>query len=537
MDQLLLIKYAIDNFNKKEFNSFCDDLFKVFNKRQIITKSLFYLLLHESKHNKNESSLIINEIIKNIHKSRQKKIITLKNKPIIPGFNKLSSVIITELASYLDLKSYSNLIVSNRYISSSLHKLPLPIVNLLDKNWLYHFINNYGIYYTNNQLQVKINSFRKVKRIIINFTDFLSYSWMRQICTNWLWDKLEILIIHSFAITKARCTPTDDLFMNVLSRIQVKQLHFSNCLSFFNTTTYQYFMKMICHNKDIECLSLPQLITLSITPKIECDYSLLKKLKKLKGLIIKFQIQNHRTIFYENLMNLLCTQLESIHISSKVEYKITPNSVYEHETQLSLKTDTKYEKLKELCMDYFSCDEVKFFSKFAYQLKRFHWNILPNIGLNCIKNTFINLLNSNILLEYVSISADNSITDLLIMGKQILNKIKQKKMDFKFKIESAKLMNCNDVESFVLNVSNLLFNLNKTVIKDWQFVIIIKMAKHYFSKIKKKMNYLKLKLKTKYIINIMQYKFEHKKILISNKNNKMNGIDTTWTYYCECCYN
>ena len=535
MDQALAISSSLNNFTETEFNLFCDQLFDKFGKKPIMIQSLFNLLLNDSKQNNYKKSQEISKIIRNISNLQKKN----KNSTKISTFDAIPSDMIAKTATFLDNRSFLDFSQTNKHIAISLNKSPLLITNLLSKCWFHRFITNHGHNLIKYQLKFNIKKLRMIKKIAINWLDFkIMYSTLG-IQEIWQWNDLDLLSIHSFKIRNDYIKTFYPHFLKLLSLINVKQLSLNDCC-ILDVKKFPYFMKLICCNERIKCLSLPQLIIEQTTTGY--DYSFFKDLKGLKGLILKFEVQIRPSPFYENIMHYLYYSLQSLHISCKLIFETIYNPYIQllhdglysnNEKFLGLKNDAKYVKLEELCVNDFGSKEIVFLTKFTRNLKRIHWNILVNSNLNIVKNVYINLLNYCKKLEYVFIGAHICIIKLLIMIKEILNNIKERKSYFRLKIESKIEMDDYNVQYFNLNLLKLLYNLKNFVTKHWNLEIIIHIKKNDLLYIKKKMS--NNDLQSKYVINMVQHNDTKYKIAISNKKNKMNGYNVKWIFSCNHC--
>ena len=535
MEQALHLQSSLNNLTDDEFNLFSDQLFATFGKRTILTTSLFYLLLNYSKQNNDKTSLEINKILRNITNFKQKNKNSTKTLKLIPKFNNIPSVLIAETASYLNLQSYFNLNRTNRHCAIALHKSTLSLTNLLNKCWFQKFMCNYGHHLIAYQLLININKLRSVKRIAISWNDFKIMHSSYGISKIWKWNDLDLLTIHSLRIDFDYIEPMSQI-IDIISKIQIKQLRIFDCL-LLNNDDFIDFTKIICSNKNIECLSLPLLTRAQ--PDTGFDYTPFNKLTNLRGMILNLGIHFYPTIFYENIMNYLCQQLQSIHITLKVPWH-TDNALDKlldiclfrtNGILFSLQKKTKYPKLEELCVDNLRFKEMVYLIKLSSNLKRLHWNIISHLNLNINQNTFIKLFDYCPFLENVFIGGHYNINELLSITNLIFLNITKKKNDFKLKIESTISMNTIHVIFLEGNLLKSLNNLNQSVI-NWNLKIIIQIGKRNFLHIKK--NIIK-KLKKKYMIDIMEDKSSKYKISFSNKDNKINEYNTKWLFSCNHC--
>eukprot|EP01084_Bolivina_argentea_P014970 27989_1 len=116
MQQVINFREAIDGFNQYEFQLFCSKMYKQYNKRELIIKSLFYLFLEESKHNQYDNVIKINKIVKTIMDSRKKSQVISKsiiknntsNTSTKITINNLPSTLITNISSYLILNQQTS---------------------------------------------------------------------------------------------------------------------------------------------------------------------------------------------------------------------------------------------------------------------------------------------------------------------------------------------------------------------------------------------------------------------------------------------
>eukprot|EP01084_Bolivina_argentea_P017737 33097_1 len=171
MEQIINFRSTIDDLTPPEFQLFCTKLYKVFNKRQLIIKSLFYLLIEDFKHNKCDHVSKLNQMTKQIMDQRKKNESLSLCTTISPinniTINYLASPLLSHLASYLTLPEQISFLRCNRYILSSLTSSLFTINQLIEHGWFSKYKNNNGPQYYKYQM-IKLKRFRLIKDINIH---------------------------------------------------------------------------------------------------------------------------------------------------------------------------------------------------------------------------------------------------------------------------------------------------------------------------------------------------------------------------------
>eukprot|EP01084_Bolivina_argentea_P124825 221192_1 len=203
MDQIINFRAIIETFIKPEFELFCIKLYEQYDRRTLIIKSLFHLLLDEAKHNNRENVNKIYQISKSIMDLRRKKskLITYESssdnnsndniKPI--SIHHLASPLIANISSYLHLSEQTLLLQCNRFIFSSLTS-SLSRIQLLDNpNWIYQYRENYGAQFMPYRWK-NLNQFNRAKQV------HLSHTLISSIGLKLPWNNLNKLHLSDFML-------------------------------------------------------------------------------------------------------------------------------------------------------------------------------------------------------------------------------------------------------------------------------------------------------------------------------------------------
>eukprot|EP01084_Bolivina_argentea_P294534 506805_1 len=314
MDKIINFRASIDTFNEHEFELFCTKLYQDYNKRQLIIKSLFYLLLNDSKHNKYENAIKLNQITKTIMDSRKKKTVyvshsksTKKNTEI--SINNLPSQLIAYTSSYLHLSEQTSLITCNRYIGASLLSSTSRINQLDERSWFNLYKENHGPQYIKYQMN-KLNRFRMVRKMCIyskNVQDIYEPFPWHNLC-------LDTLQLKQFFFSTIEAENSLlKTAINILQQIQLKHLIISKMYVFADSETdikhcTLLFQQLLKGNDKIECLSMDYMYCRNIQLVIPCINTLFQR---LKGLIIGKIAGNAIT---PQILPALGQQLISLHL-------------------------------------------------------------------------------------------------------------------------------------------------------------------------------------------------------------------------------
>lgn len=237
MQKAILFRSMLDSLNFTEFEQFLTNLYMIKNKRDIITKSLFYLMSDECRRNDHNYCNDINQIITKIIHNRKLKGITnttnmninnistnintnnvqkASNSDLLSilsttsseatstistisvtstyptiSFRELPSPTISECASYLHFSELPPFLYCSRYIYISCKSIPTTIVSLDEKEWFRQYINNYGEAFRNYQLH-RLTQYKMLQYISLH-----SINQIIQLQTIWRWQSLHTIHIHN----------------------------------------------------------------------------------------------------------------------------------------------------------------------------------------------------------------------------------------------------------------------------------------------------------------------------------------------------
>ena len=251
----------IDRLNSAEFEKFVFILFNKKDKRDIITKSLFYLISDECRRNDHNYCNDINKIIANIILQRKNSnnanfvnpndsnsdistsldLATIQIEPkrvLSPSptpssspssntltssssvsFNELPQPMISECASYLHFSELPSFLYCSRHIYISCKIIPTTIISLDEKEWFRQYINNYGEAGINYQLH-RLSQYRMLQYISLH-----SINPIVQIQTIWKWNSLHTIHIHNPTWTYSINQVQSDFFSNIYIAISYKSIY------------------------------------------------------------------------------------------------------------------------------------------------------------------------------------------------------------------------------------------------------------------------------------------------------------------------
>eukprot|EP01084_Bolivina_argentea_P073750 133821_1 len=150
MEEAISFRLMIESLSIQEFNAFSTKLFTTFNKRELLSKCLFHLLVYQNKHSLNTKyTQNINKLLIDIIQSRQIKNINNENENKTDNdINNTKTLItipytlIAKCSSYLKLSEVIKFQYSNRHIYISCKKNTESISRLVKPGWFGTYINN-----------------------------------------------------------------------------------------------------------------------------------------------------------------------------------------------------------------------------------------------------------------------------------------------------------------------------------------------------------------------------------------------------------
>eukprot|EP01083_Nonionella_stella_P178118 628265_1 len=386
LQNVVQFKVLLDTLSMDEFDSFYSELTSVCDKRETITKSLFYLLLHENKHNSDVYESTANRIVKNIIDRR--KPIHDPNKPLTPSypvsFNAVPSIMISECASYLQLSEVTRLSLCNRHSYISCKSIPTSITSITNPSWFSNYLRNYGNSPHHRSIQIgKLHQFRRIKHLV--FCDDGDES--LQHCFPPRLDSFRIKDLQR----------SDAFIYNLIAQMDVKHLHFDG----LQTETLSDYLKIICLNHNVEYLTLEDL-WLSDPPLDElgqtCPFSHLSKLKGIAcNRMDPIHLEDHELRYI--IPNHLNKQLQSLHIH-------TASAGYHAHTSMHSWKDHNYSELQELCVSGINCHELSDILHTATQLQRLHFSPNPRVLVFTESNEVLKTVLSRESVEYLSITSN-----------------------------------------------------------------------------------------------------------------------------------
>eukprot|EP01083_Nonionella_stella_P178117 628262_1 len=392
LQNVVQFKVLLDTLSMDEFDSFYSELTSVCDKRETITKSLFYLLLHENMHNSNVYESNANRIIKNI--IDQRKPIHDPNKLVTTTypvtFHTMPSIMISECASYLQLSGVTSLSLCNRHSYISCKSIPTSITSIIDPLWFDNYLRNYGNSPQHLAAQIgKLHQFRRIKHLV--FCDDETND-DHETLQRWFPSRLDSLRIKNIQ-------QQDTFICNLIAQMDVKHLHFDD----MQTITLDEYFQIVCLNHNIEYLTLDDLWLHDAPPdgfelSQTCSFSHLSKLKGIAcNRMDPIHLEDHELRYI--IPNHLSKQLQSLHIH-------TASAGYHSHTSTHSWKDHNYSELHELCVSGIDCRELRDILHTATQLKRLHFSPNPRVLVFTESNEVLKTVLSRESVEYLSITSN-----------------------------------------------------------------------------------------------------------------------------------
>eukprot|EP01083_Nonionella_stella_P067161 177427_1 len=530
MKDAIIFRSMLDTLNPYEFESFVARLLTKRNKRNIITKSLFYLMIDEWRRCQPDYTEDIITIISNILHERPQQ---SQSRPQIHAetdsisddryssypaetdcisFCDLPQAMVSECASYLHFSELPSFLHCSRHIYVSCKIIPTTVTSLDEKEWFREFVNNYGEAGRVYQLN-RLDQYRMTQEI--------SMGCINQINQNiWKWNRLNTVHIHNLN------TMYSPLQISVVSRIiqrtNIKYLKLSEYKPIENANEFDILLRMICANRGIEFLNIAN---------IRCSLNVLQSMRdsfgfefdKLKGLIARTSIP----YIYNKILshNNQSAQLESFHIE-RDEWE-----PYEFDADIK-----EYYNLKELCITNMNGIQFKHIIDSAIGLQRLHWR-LPSTRLHHYREILHNVLATNRYLNYLCIDSsqsNHSIKHIIEPIYCLLTSDVNGRYNFKLKLV---LLSMTDLVYMQQHLLHPMVNaMHNAVTNDFMFICDIsdtfKVFDHDFEWIANEFNNdlykcRAIKDRQEYIVRFAIY----------NIDNKMCGFNERFIMKCPKCCN
>ena len=204
----------IESLTTNEFNTFCNTLFSKFDRRTLMTKSIFFLLAHQGRNAlQTKYTNNINKILKQILRSRQNKneqknnddedeeneedidILSVSNKKRKVKLTDLSSSLISSCGSYLEVSELTSFVKCNRHIYISIKSNSTSITKLgkklNDEVRITDYMNHkFG---TKKARIMRLNQFKSVKHLEIRTSDIDKITDNNKNPNGFIWNDLENL--------------------------------------------------------------------------------------------------------------------------------------------------------------------------------------------------------------------------------------------------------------------------------------------------------------------------------------------------------
>eukprot|EP01084_Bolivina_argentea_P139980 246202_1 len=457
----IYFQHRISKLNELEFQGFCVNAFSSFNKRHLLTTSLFHLLSYQATQNQNDSATILNKIIDDIIDERDQSKLQVKIVNELPTvtFRRFPSVLISLFSSYLKLSDIINFQLCNRQIYIALSSLSTSITSISNPTWITSYKNNYGTYKLSQKHQIdNLNRFAMVKNITFDAQAMYDIQNNKhfQNCLHSVWNNLTELTIENLSIPSSNTNylmeihPIWQSITNALTKLRFDKLKLNN-LNMKFCDSYDLLIDFLCNNSEIKSICIQNKSCPASRSVKNCNnFIKLYALNNLTALAI-FDTNQY---FIDGIISILGPQLECLHVAS-----------YDNDCLPKV----SYNKLKELCvcdMDFYS---IKYVVTNANSIERFNFAVLSDVDFKDQSEMLMDVI-SNPKLEYLTINATISDSNLSRMCEYFINGFKNVMKNKKMVQNKIKIRLTLFSSNFIADLMELL-KLMKQNIKE--FVMII----------------------------------------------------------------
>lgn len=323
MDNAIRFRSAVATFESAEFAAFETMLFASFDKRRLLTRSLFSLMVHQIRHGELDDTHQINAICKSILDARRK-----NPKPIISSSTLTISKLVTNtsamrtvpsaikshIASFLRLSETSRFMQCNRHIFIS---CCTPWSFRVAPS-LRSYVGIYGVArrFTAHRQAAYREVFGLARRVSVCGSSSLLRKCFGTRAELWKWRSLDCICIRGW---QPGHSPSDSEYLNlILRQTQIKQmvLHYAALRSEEGLVA---LLDVLSANPKIQCLNFEMLSCLeNIDVSTMNAHALhLRRFTNLRGLAISRNLsaQNQPDVLCGAFVAALSSQLRSLHLT------------------------------------------------------------------------------------------------------------------------------------------------------------------------------------------------------------------------------
>eukprot|EP01083_Nonionella_stella_P177666 625136_1 len=518
LHKTIRFRETVSKLNNKEFNIFVKKISESYNQRDVLTMSLFHLLLYQTKQNDTAMVDNLNSTIKAIidsrtnNKSKKTSETATATCSNTSAFNTCASSLISLISSYLHLSEYIQFISVDRNIYISVSSTLTSITTIKRDLWPYRYKHNYGFSSFQRDHQIyNMKRFKMVQNIelathaMINLQNEDNHPQ----CLHCLWPHLQTLTLRLIDLP-ADQTVMDTMQTLTFNHLKLCRINMHGCGSF--TPLVQFIYDMI--SCGMTQLSLYDLI-LDPASMATSNYDMLRTRRCLQSLCL-YQVS---ASFNHNVISVIGEDLESLHVISDEVNEILPNE------------DTKtYGKLKELCVYNVHWKCIEYVLEHANQLKRLHLSALDwgDAQWRCIA---LPLMETQ--LEYVAIEIPSLNVMTMFVGALVCHHY-VKRNAFKLRLNFE--MDDTIARYLTMNLTQILRVLGENM-EDFSFILGASWVEGTFWMFEQ---YVQMDLMKHYDVRVaIRTDSEEERFIqhvtISNRCCSMCAFNEPWIMDCDNC--
>eukprot|EP01084_Bolivina_argentea_P227685 384559_1 len=496
MEEAILFRSMVESLSTKEFNTFSQTLFTVFNPRDLLTKCISHLLIYQNRnamntqYSKNINNILIkiirsrnNNVNKNERNKDENKVQETDNSSTNTkvSISDLPNPLIANCSSYLSFKEVFKFIRCNRHVYVSCQKNTNWITEMTRFGWIRKYIrNNFG---SRQSRSVRLSRFNMVQKLSLGYFDFAIMRWNKN---DFVFKNIQHLYfeLNSGGNFGEWLKKYGDILktMKQLHHLHLDVSRLSDISHLLSLITLNDTIKFLYFRLCYQIFDLPEDVSTLIQQEIYNKFDFGKRMKCLQGIQMHDYLFLDDIIFFDVLLRKISGQLQSYHIDCRNHND--GDSFWDN-----LQSNYTFPKLKEICifLEKKSQNEQSFeFLKHLQtslsetDLLRFSISLslngVPNFNDNDYSkfNTFIqNILLKNKRLQYLNVGGDDG-TILHSLCNFIESQFVANNKNAIFKslyIHFSPWKKILDVAG-KKNVENLLFRLidvmNKSVSGNWR---------------------------------------------------------------------
>ena len=477
LHKVINFRQLISKLNDTEFNTLLTKIYSSQNRRDLLTKSLFHLLLYQTKQHNHSTVDNINKTINNIIDLRDKKSNAFKSssqnnsQQIIP-FNTCPSSLTSLISSFLHLSDVINFKLTNRNIYIAVASTLSSLTSIYRRIWIYRYKNNYGYstYQKDNQMN-NLNQFKMVKNIALSEKTMVDIQSSKHYpkCLLYLWQNLNQLTVNNIDLKQ---NESSELVMNTLKTLKFNHLKLCH-INMFECFSFDSLLQLIYNAEKCGMKQLTLQILQTGTRTIQDgEFSKLSANKHLNALCL-YQMSSD---FNARILPVIGHQLESLHVISDEANETLPTDV------------NLYSNIKELCFYNLNPESIKYAVTAAgHKLRRLHVSASDTTDWKSLVGIMVHAFQNNFNLEYLGVeiidSDDvktfiNSFVECMNKSGQFGNKRNWFKLRLNLEFDNV------IAQYFVTHLAKIL-NTFKTNISDFALIISVSFLKESFAEFEK----------------------------------------------------